>query len=102
MAKKPLVKPRRKIPVITDQGKVVGAISHDEVRNFTAPEPKSAIEDLNENYAHLEYKLLVLEASYGRLKKDFAEAIRLLLESNRQKALEKITVLLRRYSNLNT
>ena len=102
MAKKSLVKPRRRINVITDQGKVVGAISHDEVRNFETPEPQSAIEDLNEKYAQMDYKLLVLEASYARLKKDFGEVVRLLLESNREKALAKITVLLRRYSNLNT
>ncbi len=101
-ARKRLVKPRRKLNVITDQGKVVGAISHGEVRDFQVPEPKSVVEDLTERSVQMDAKILILEAQLGRMKKDFGEVVRLLLEPNREKAINKISVLLRRYSNLNT
>ena len=110
MAQKTLIKPRRlvagkrqrKYPIITEQGKVVGSIPHDEVSHFQISEKvqKSAIDELSEQSAILKEKVAFVEARLDRLRQDFGEIVRLLLDNNQNKSLVRINAILKRYINL--
>ena len=101
MAKpKALIKPRRKVKLIEQRGRLVGAIDHTDEPQIKLVQ--RALDDEPERLAIFEMRIVKLEARFDKLRRDFGEVVRLLLDNVHNKSIVRINAILKAYSNLNT
>lgn len=99
---KSLIKPRRKFKVIEERGRIVTAISHNDPPELNIIQRAIDAEPERLVIVILQERILKLEARFDKMRRDFGEVVRLLLDNNHNKSLVRINQILRAYSNLNT